>query len=266
MGKVIGVYREKVFSPGKIVEDSAILDTTLRELSMAGQATRKLDVAELSSLHEPPKLVLTMAQSSAALDLLADWNRNGTRVINSTSSVLNCYRTRMLPLLVEAGIPLPASEIVPIQSVAGKLSFRSGSAYWLKRGDVHAIRRSDVVKVNSEPEIDKAVESFGRNGIPEVLVQEHREGEVVKFYGVGKGHFFMAYRAGKECEMTSGIKRLVGIAADSAEVLGLEVYGGDAVLTPGDGITLIDINDWPSFSFCCRAAARKIADYVRQFL
>jgi hypothetical protein len=44
--------------------------------------------------------------------------------------------------------------------------------------------------------------------------------------------------------------------------VGLEVYGGDAVMTERNGPVLIDLNDWPSFSRCCHSAAISIASYV----
>jgi hypothetical protein len=47
-------------------------------------------------------------------------------------------------------------------------------------------------------------------------------------------------------------------AAAAAATLGLETWGGDAVIE-GDRFMMIDFNDWPSFGRVRKAAARAIA-------
>ena len=56
------------------------------------------------------------------------------------------------------------------------------------------------------------------------------------------------------------------MAADAATAVGLEIYGGDAIVTPTGRLVLVDLNDWPSFARCRRAAAAGITRYVESIL
>jgi len=132
----------------------------------------------------------------------------------------------------------------------------------LKRGDVHAVQEGDVASVASAECLSAALKHFRKIGVRDLLVQDHIEGPVVKFYGVGQQRFFRAYMESSGEEVTSRIGPLMAVAARAAAVIGVEVYGGDAVLTEGDGVVLIDFNDWPSFSRCSRSAGRAIAECI----
>ena len=92
-----------------------------------------------------------------------------------------------------------------------------------------------------------ALKHFREIGVRDLLVQDHIEGPVVKFYGVGQQRFFRAYLESSGEEVTSRMDSLRAVAAHAAAVIGVEVYGGDAVLTEANGPVLIDFNDWPSF-------------------
>lgn len=261
---LLGVYREKIFSPGKISDDAAILDRTLAELSGTRYKAFTRQAETLDNLSFRPFLVLSMAQSERALKVLDNWQKSGTRIINSVQSVHNCYRKPLIHLLKEAGIPIPPSQIVPLEGVEQNISLGSARGYWLKRADVHAIQSADVMRVGSGEELNRALRHFHRQKIEEVLVQKHVEGEVIKFYGVGRGEYFSAFMASSCEKISSRMKRLLKIAQQSAEVIGLEIYGGDAILTSEGRVVLIDLNDWPSFSRCCHAAAQGIARYIKR--
>ena len=51
------------------------------------------------------------------------------------------------------------------------------------------MQAGDVVAVASRAEAERALDHFRRQGIADILVQEHVDGPVVKFYGVGPGGF-----------------------------------------------------------------------------
>jgi glutathione synthase/RimK-type ligase-like ATP-grasp enzyme len=258
---ILGIYREPIFSPGKVREDAAILDRTLAEFSRLGCETRSVQAEALESSKPWASLVLTMAQSDRTLRILEEWHRLGVRVINAVSAVRNCYREPLIRVLTETGIPVPASRISSLEGVEGCTSFGTVSCYWLKRGDVHALSPADVVKVASRKELTRSLEHFYRQKVGKVLIQEHVEGRPVKFYGVGEGDYFRAFAASGE-EVTSGSKALASLSRRSAGALGLEIYGGDAILTGEGKPVLVDLNDWPSFSRCSESAAKAIARYV----
>jgi len=260
-GAILGVYRERRFSPGKVQEDAAILDETLMAFSLLGYETRSVQAEGLEDADPMASSVLAMAQSGRSLRILEDWGRHGVRVFNAVSAVRNCYREPLIRLLAEGGIPVPYSRISPLDGLEGCISFGPDESYWLKRGDVHALDPRDVVKVASREELMGSMEHFQRQGVRKILVQEHVDGLPIKFYGVGEGDYFRAYTPSGE-EVTSEVKGLRSLGRRSAGTLGLEIYGGDAILSEEGALVLVDLNDWPSFSRCHESAAKAIVRYV----
>jgi glutathione synthase/RimK-type ligase-like ATP-grasp enzyme len=262
---ILGIYREKRFSPGKIRQDAAILDAALACIPDMKFTVDTLQAEELSDMTAKPDLVLSMAQSGSALDRLDRWEKKATTIINSAQSVRNCYRKSLIRRLQAADIPIPPSRIVHRNALKKVLDPLSGSGCWLKRGDVHAMQSDDVVKVETEKQLDRALVHFRRRRIEEVLVQQHVDGKVIKFYGVGRGAFFYACFVDSGKVVQTGAGTLQDLAVRAAGAVELEIYGGDAVQTPKGSIVLIDLNDWPSFSPCCAAAARGIAGYIEKY-
>jgi hypothetical protein len=260
---LVGLYREQLFSPGKVNEDAAILDATLEALLPMGYpGASALKVEDLRHLAPRPRWVLSMAQSELALAVLGRWEREGTRVINSVQSIRNCYRKPLVHLLSAVDAPIPPSRVMGLEEVKRDFSARPFGRYWLKRGDVHAVQAGDVVEVSSQEQLMEALDHFHAERIDQVLVQEHVEGEVIKFYGVGPGEYFDAFSVPSGRRIVSGLQRLSHLANHSAEAVGLEVFGGDAILTRTGELVLIDLNDWPSFSRCRAAAAEGIARHM----
>ncbi len=263
---VLGVYREGVLSPGKADEDAAILDATLDELSRRGLKTSCVPAEVLESDFPEAVLVLNMAQSERALRALERRQENGAKIFNSVMGVRNCYRKALIGLLSKATLPIPVSRIVSPDDVEGLRSSDGNGSYWLKRGDVHAMEAGDVARVESGKDLRRALDHFRKRGIKELLVQEHVEGRTIKFYGVGAGDYFRAFFHSSGEETGSQREQLIEMAARAAETLGLEIYGGDAVLTKEGNLALVDLNDWPSFALCRHSAAKAIASYVLDHL
>ena len=259
---VLGVYRESVYSPGKVREDAAILDAALVELAQAGYEASTVEAQDLEKVSSQPSFLLTMAQSEPALGILEGWQKKGIRIINSVSSIRNTYRKPLISLLKNALASIPPSRILRLEEVEREIHFGPLDSYWLKRGDVHAMEAGDVMKVTSKRELIKALDHFRRQGIEEILVQHHVEGDVIKFYGVGPGRYFRAFMTSSGAEVTSLAEGLSALAHRCADAVGLEIYGGDAILSPRAGFMIVDLNDWPSFARCGPSAAREIARYV----
>jgi glutathione synthase/RimK-type ligase-like ATP-grasp enzyme len=261
---ILGIYRERIFSPGKVQEDAAILDATLEELSAVGCQVDTVHAEAIDWSMPRSGWVLTMAQSPMVLAMLEHWARLGTRIVNSVASIQKCYRKPLTNALQEAGVPIPPGRIVPLSVAEEEITLRASAPVWLKRGDVHAIQAGDVAPVSSKNELLDALRHFSRQNVTEILVQNHVAGPVVKFYGVAGGDYFRAFLAstGEDITTVTG-SALREVAQSAAVAVGLEVYGGDAVMTDNGSVTLIDLNDWPSFSRCCRDAAKNIAFYLR---
>jgi hypothetical protein len=48
----------------------------------------------------------------------------------------------------------------------------------------------------------------------------------------------------------------------AAAVAGLDIFGGDVIVSPEGELTLIDLNDWPSFAPCRERASYAIAEFI----
>ncbi len=265
--RFLGVYREQMFSPGRVADDAAIMDTTLAALRTEGHDTDAMRAEALDGRSPDVDCVLTMGQSDRLLGILKDSKRRGVRIVNPVASIRLCHRAPLMRRLARAGLPLPPGKIVPVNGVDGKVELQPSKHYWVKRGDFHKIEPDDVVKVSSRSELEAAFRHFRRRRVAEVVVQEHAEGEVVKFYGVSgcplvRRGYFAAFREYEDVDAADDLAQLRGVAKRAAAAVGLEVYGGDAIITGTGRVVLIDLNAWPSFSRCRSIAARNIAGYV----
>jgi hypothetical protein len=264
---VLGVHRERVYSPGRVDDDTRIMDATLREMAAMGYATRAVRGEELDGEVARADCVLTMAESKDVLAKLESWQQRGKRIINCVPSIQNCLRAALFTILPEAGLPVPDGKIVPVDEVASVIAPRAARQYWLKRGDVHSVGPGDVVRVANHEDVAAALGHFRRTGITRVFVQEHVEGESIKFYAIAASNFFRAFCfSGEREEVTHRMTDLRSLALLAGEATGLEVYGGDAIVTPRGEVFLVDLNDWPSFASCRQDAARHIAAHIADVL
>ncbi|MGH7859918.1 MAG: hypothetical protein ACREQY_21540 [Candidatus Binatia bacterium] len=248
MSEALGVYRERRFSPGKIEDDAAILDSTAARLREAGVRVRMIDGEALAPGIPEPDLVFAMCQGEQALAAL---ERFGCPVINAPSAIRGCFRVNLVERLSSAGVPHPRWRFA-----SGTFPADLGPGPWLKRGDVHAMEAADVRRIFREEEWPGALEELSRRGVSRAIVQEHRNGEVYKFYGV-IGGFFRAF--GLPAALT---EPAAALADAGARALGLAVYGGDGVCESEGTLTLVDFNDWPSFSRCREEASRAIGAHL----
>lgn len=246
-GTLVGVARERRFSPGKVADDAAILAETAARLRDAGFEVRLVDADEPLPEELDVALVFAMCQGEASLRWL-DRVRAHTPVVNAPSAIRACFRVEMAERLERAGAPQPAWAIAGERAPHGL-----GPAPWLKRGDVHAMQPGDVRRIFDEREWREARAEFARRGIARAIVQAHVDGPVYKFYGV-RGGFFRAFGLPASHEPAARAAAELGASA-----LGLEVYGGDGVCRADGSVALIDVNDWPSFSRCRADAAAAIA-------
>jgi hypothetical protein len=84
---------------------------------------------------------------------------------------------------------------------------------------------------------------------------------VVKFYAVGTAFFHHLVTSGP-ADVELDLALLRRRARQCGDVLGLDVFGGECVVTADGCLPVIDVNDWPSFAPCRPAAARAIASHV----
>ncbi len=115
----------------------------------------------------------------------------------------------------------------------------------------------DVQRAGDRAEVESILADFARRGIRFAYLQQEVVGRVVKFYGVSGVSYFTIQPEDEEVA-EAAVLALSEAALAAAAALGLEAWGGDAVLS-GDRFAIIDFNDWPSYSRVRRPAARAIS-------
>jgi len=249
MIRCLGIFREVTNSPNREHDDTLIIKSVSEELAKLG-AEMYLSEPENVRHIDPSEwdIILPMCENPPALKTIKSWT-DKTLVLNSAESVINCYRINMTPRLCGCGVH-PQTEIFKIAKMPkNPPAFAAGGA-WIKRGDVHNMTDHDVVFAAQWKEAARICAEFASRGITDVAVQEHVRGDIIKFYGVGPGEWF-AWFYHRPQEIGGYIfdkPELARIAGQAAAALNLEVFGGDAIVTPDGKIYVIDINSWPSFA------------------
>ena len=227
-----------------------------------------VDEQDLKSVPDGIDGVFQMARSREALSLL---DQVSVPVTNTVQSVYNCFRAPQTALLNGTGL-IPDSIICSTDEIP-----QGWNKYpcWIKRADSHALDKDDVQYIHDSDKLGTAMRSLSERGISECVIQAHVRGRVVKFYGV-RGYGLTDCYAATAREGKFGLERfndqpqsgsvdmdlLTAVVERASDMLGADVYGGDAVVGPDGDITLIDFNDWPSFRTCTIGAAQKIARLI----
>ena len=264
----LGIYREKRFSPGAhAAGDAEILELTQAALERLGYQTTLIAPETLPTMPPSAPVVFSMCQSLEALAVLQAWEQQGVLVLNTPASVRACYRLALMTVLRQTILPFPHSVVVPLHETKPMAALcpalpESTAGWWVKRGDVHAMQSDDVLFVHHATDLSAQLVRLRQRGISHAVVQEHIAGQEWKFYAVrGHGvlHTFAPHDA--HCPPIDDT-RLKTLARQAGEVLGLDIYGGDCLLTSDGTLYLIDINDWPSFRGCRPVAATHIAQHI----
>ena len=263
MKRLLGLYREKQYSPGRHQSNDVLLlqqvAHRLREREFAVDLLSREQAAERRS---EAAIVFSMCQGRSALENLAGWERDGVKIINSPRSALNTHRDRLPALMVDAGVSFPQTHLVGTKGSADLHSLDLNGGIWLKRGDVHASVTADVQWVDSRERLDAGLAEFSNRGIDMAALQAHRAGDEIKFYGVAGGGFFHWFYSGGARKYPFNFAALQSLANQAAAAAGLDIFGGDVIVSPSGELTLIDLNDWPSFAPCRERASYAIADFI----
>lgn len=263
MSQLVGIAREPVFSPGKVEDDSAILEAAATHLRARGHAVTVCR-ADASEWPDPAgvSLVFTMAQGAAALARLQHWQAQGVRIINNPDGILNCQRHRTIAAFTRARIPFPQSVLLETRDGTALPQWVAQGA-WVKRGDVHATEAGDVIRIDSHAAARDVLLRLQQRGIRTALLQRHAPGTVLKFYGVRQRFFHCVPPHGGPPLPADVLEQLEALGGRAAHALNVEIYGGDCVYDDANGsLLLIDLNDWPSYASCRAEAAIEIAAYL----
>ena len=258
MKHVVMVYRAERFSPNSVGRDRAIIDAVEALMKAKGHTVTSVNENELDfDCHAD--VILTMARSPEALDILRANEAEGCAVKNSPYGVMACRRSNIDSLMRAAELPA-----APLKGNKG---------YWLKRGDEAAQNKEDVVFAKDENEKNIAITRFNERGVTDIVVTAHVVGDLVKFYGVRNTTFFRTFypsdngwsKFGDETvnglphHYTFPVGKLWQDADKLASLAGVDIYGGDCIVKADGTYAISDFNDWPSFAVCRDDAAEAIA-------
>lgn len=261
-----GIYRETAHSPGRIDDDRAILESV--GAAMAARGFNVELVGPDAAFDVEFANIFVMCERGPILDRLKEAEKTGSIVVNSADAIRNTYRHRMIELFARHGVTVPASQIVASDSSKA----RPARSVWVKRYDFHATEAHDVMYAASQEGWREALHGFAQRGIPYVVAQEHVAGDLVKFYGVRNAAlpldanwFEWFYHRDKgmlgHSFEVSALRRAVFRAAAA---LGLEVFGGDAVIRADGEPVIVDVNAWPSYARYRERAAQAIAELLAE--
>lgn len=268
--RATAILRDGVWSPNHIANDAAILHAAAQELRKRGMQVDVCGEKEFcdGGCGADADIILSMGRNAATLAKLQCLEEEGRLVVNSGASVENCVRMVSFQLFRDAGIPVPESFLVDTNvEVCRRLNKSGFGRCWVKRADSHVLHLEDIARCRHPEEAQEILHEFFLRGIRRAVVSRFVEGDVLKFYGVasvGWFHWFMPmYPAGSERShplMSEGfIAGVQDICWRAASALGVDVFGGEMIVTPDGECLVTEFDDWPSFAPCRKDAARAIA-------
>lgn len=261
--KIATIARDTAHSPQMVEQDAAILRCIEQELSAMGHSVTCLNEKEDFGGYDA---ICHMTRNHTTLQRLKRAEANGCRVINSPVAVENCSRMEFMSILRQNNIPQPPYTVLTSNSLPATLQYPG----WIKKGYGWSKRKEDIAFVTNDKEAAEATATIGGTAV----FCNHIEGDVVKFYGVAKDFFAHCYPNPEKTkfgwERVNGtpkhhpfdVEQMKSIAFAAAKAVGLDIFGGDCIVTPQGKIFIIDINDFPSFSAVRREAAHAIAKTI----
>lgn len=264
--KIATIARDKAHSPNMAANDTAILEAVSEELRNRGA---EVFAAEGDSF-EGFDAVCHMSRTHTVLNKLGKAEEEGIIIINSPKAIENCSRQMIMETLDGSGIPQPAFTMIENSTEIGTLHYPA----WIKRAEGCSCHRNDVCYAGNADEARAAIQEMRSRGIDKQIHCEHIEGDIIKFYGVGRNFFRYCYPDPEKSKF--GLERINGcpkhypfspdemkkIVFTAAQAAGLEIYGGDCIVDHLGRIYIIDLNDFPSFSPVRDEAAKEIAEHI----
>lgn len=265
---ILLVARSKYYSRGREQADAAIIGSVESLLRNNGYETRLIPETALcgdKTLFEPdntPQVVLSMARNKDSLSALAALQYNGATVINPVTAV-NLCRKRSKQWYILKFVNREKLKGAFFDSMEQLKDSWSIYPCWIKTD-----RKSRFVE-----NVDRCPDLKGR-----LVVTEHIEGSVVKFYAVDSrivGWFYVSAADSRFGEAVHNdlihkyafdMANLDSIVAYVAAKTGLMVFGGDVIVSPDGRLTLIDVNDWPSFGRFRETAANRIVELIKHYI
>jgi hypothetical protein len=264
--KIAAIMRAGAFSPNHIGNDATIMNTVAEQLRKRGCEVNIYSEEQFCAGSVTEPVIINMCRERRSTELLQRLEDEGRLVINSGYGIENCIREREARILTGCNIPYPESIIVDTDEVVKPRLTKLGMQQcWIKRGDFHTQHAEDVSYVRSAGEAQDVLQEYFMRGFRRAVISRHLPGKLVKFYGVAGTSFFNWFlpfepdNQMNDDEQHRLDEQLKNICRRAATELNLVVYGGECILADDGTLSIIDFNDWPSFSSCRVEAASNIA-------
>lgn len=267
--RIAGIRRAPENSPNMSDKDNMLLEQVAKNLQARGYSVEILDEAPT----EKRDAVFHMSRTSRTLERLADHEKDGAYVTNSVRGVLNCSREKFTEILEQEGIKQPPYRLVTPTTAVETLQYPG----WLKNAEGWSCTADDVQYIADASELADALKRLLAQGTEKALYCNHIHGDIVKFYGIDEDSFFRLYYPNPDATKF-GLEKINGTpqkyafsqeelretAFAAARAIGVEIFGGDCIVTATGEIFIIDFNDFPSFSACRKEAAESIAALIER--
>ena len=266
MTRIATIARNPIDSPNMTANDAAILQCVTAALAQRGAEV--ISIGDDEEIPAGTQVVCTMSRTAATLERLRQAREQGIIVVNTPQAIANCSRRRFMEILRRNDIPQP-----PFKTVNDATEI-DGNIFpcWIKKADGWSCHKDDVSYSQTTKEATATIEEMASRGITAYIQMQHCPGDIIKFYGIGNNFFHYCYPASGKFgkEVINGKTKyhhfdnakLRSIAQKAALAIGLQIYGGDAIVTPQGDIFIIDINDFPSFTAIRETAAIEIANLI----
>ncbi|MBQ8734854.1 MAG: hypothetical protein IJY75_02575 [Bacteroidaceae bacterium] len=269
--KIIGIPRAPENSPNMSEKDSLLFNAIVEKLQAKGHAVKI--ITKLDEENEKYDMIFHMSRTMHTLQQIAKYEKSGTTVINSVNSVQNCSRDKVVYILEKEGIRQPAYRFIETPEETTTLSYPG----WLKKAEGWSCHADDVIYTANANEATEALLQMKSRGVNKALYCKHIEGDIIKFYGVAGNNFFRWHYPDPD-KTKFGLERMNGAiqkhcfseetlkntAFAAAQAIGVEIFGGDCIVTTTGEIYIIDLNDFPSFSADREEAAESITALIEK--
>jgi glutathione synthase/RimK-type ligase-like ATP-grasp enzyme len=278
---IAAIKRRKEYSPNHIKNDEAILNLTLDYLRRRGYEINVYDEYEAAKKEISGDAIVTMGRDPFLLNKLHTMENAGIPIINSTIGIENCNRVKLTHRMISNNISYPRTLIFTTEDDPYHALLASGfEECWLKRGDHHALSENDILFARTPEEASRIFKTFAFRGLQSVVIQEHLKGDLIKFYAVAPFEYlYWFYPSDRNYQSIQGLEAINGPAKHipfdqdafldliemASDAVGLSVVGGDCIVDEDGQISLIDLNDWPSFAPCREEAAPCIAEFIDNY-
>ena len=280
--KILFISRAREFSPNNVEKDNRILELTKKYFEINTcrnvlMSTNEEKFAQIRNLEEYSVVVGMQRRLQSLLKI----KNSSIRSFNSAQGIINTATSRdlTLSLLEKANVPVPRFYAFDDEDAMFQCepSLQKLLPAWIKVMRHNGARDGDVVFVETPIEADSVVLRFLSESVQDIVATSHVPGDLVKVYVVtdSKGEIkFLRWFYPQETGYTKFGEEIHNeplhhysfdegsmreMVRTISKVLELQFFGVDMIVGSDGEMTVIDVNDWPSYSICQDEAADAIA-------